>query len=139
MIGSIAILLYLFQQEINNEVNAKTSGYLETELNKFEFRITDWLGHQYLHIKKPENLRNIQTLIKKNEIKNDAERSDIITHLFDEFEVRNFEKLDNHYIVTLVFYHDYNGKIYSEYSLPMVKVENEKGFWKITKIDWLTK
>ena len=52
-------------------------------------------------------------------------------------EVKNMEHVDDHYVVTLHFYHDYGNKEYSTYSFPVVKVEQENVSWKITQITWL--
>lgn len=52
-------------------------------------------------------------------------------------EVKKINKVNNHYIVTLIFYNDYEKREYTEYYLPLVKVEKENGNWKITEVKWL--
>ena len=56
---------------------------------------------------------------------------------FDGVEVRDIEKKDEAYLVTLVFYYEYDSKDYSDNYLPLVTVEKENDHWKITEIKWL--
>lgn len=58
---------------------------------------------------------------------------------FHGVEVKRSKKIDDYYMVTLVFYYNYGNKEYVEYSMPLVKVETENGDWKITEISWLEK
>jgi len=55
---------------------------------------------------------------------------------FHGVEVKEVEKEDDFYLVTLVFFHQYEEKLYAEGSLPVVKVEKENEEWKITGIYW---
>ncbi len=95
MIGAVGILLYLFQQEINNEVNSKTNGYLETEINKFEFRISEWLDHQHAHLNELDNISHIEILIETILKKNKKNVSPQIEHLLKAFDVGNIQIHDS--------------------------------------------
>ena len=59
---------------------------------------------------------------------------------FQGVEVKSTKKIsETSWIVKLVFYYSEAGKVYSEYSMPLVHVDKEKNDWRITKIEWAEK